>query len=427
MSEHTLQKDEIKKIPFTAYDAGWVILCIGLAIGAGIVFLPIQIGMKGMWVFVASIIIIYPGIYLLQDIYLKSLTRTKDAEDYTSIITQYLGHNWSIFMSIIYFLMLFKGIFNYSLAVTFDSASFLQTFGVTNNLMSDHLWWGLLVISILVAIASQGEKLLFKISTPMVLVKLGIVLLIGIVMIPHWDFSNISSLPDLGSLGSFIRDVFLTMPFTFFSILFMQILSPMNVAYRKVESDSRIATYRAIRVNRIAYTILAVCVLFFAFSFTFTLSHEQAMDAYEQNITALALAAKVLPGSLIKIMTVLLNIFAILTAFLCIYLSFQEALKGIVRNIISRFIPKDRINERLLSIFVCIFSVLSLWCLVMTRMSIILLNQLSAPLYGIVGGLIPGYLIYKVSALHDLKGKAVYYIIAIGVMLCLSPLFILLN
>lgn len=112
--------------------------------------------------------------------------------------------------------MLFKGIFNYSLAVTFDSASFLQTFGITDGLMSDHFWWGLLVISVLVALASQGEKLIFKISTPMVLVKLGIVLLIGIAMIPHWNFSNISALPNM---GTFIRDLFLTMPFTLFSIL----------------------------------------------------------------------------------------------------------------------------------------------------------------------------------------------------------------
>lgn len=34
------------KIPFTMYDAGWVVLCIGMAIGAGTVVMPIQIGLK---------------------------------------------------------------------------------------------------------------------------------------------------------------------------------------------------------------------------------------------------------------------------------------------------------------------------------------------------------------------------------------------
>lgn len=32
-------------------DTGWVIMSIGMAIGAGIVFLPVQVGLMGLWVF----------------------------------------------------------------------------------------------------------------------------------------------------------------------------------------------------------------------------------------------------------------------------------------------------------------------------------------------------------------------------------------
>lgn len=137
-------------------------------------------------------------------------------------------------------------------------------------------------------------------------------------MVPYWDFNNITAFPEL---FPFLRDVLLTLPFTLFSILFVQVLSPMNIAYRRVESDKRIATYRAIRANRVAYIILAVAVLFFAF--TFSISHEQTVSAFEQNISALAIVAQVIPGSIIRVMTALLNIFAILTAFLGIYLGFQ--------------------------------------------------------------------------------------------------------
>lgn len=51
-SEHSAIK---YRIPFTTYDLGWVVLCIGMAIGAGIIYMPIQAGVKGIWVFVASI------------------------------------------------------------------------------------------------------------------------------------------------------------------------------------------------------------------------------------------------------------------------------------------------------------------------------------------------------------------------------------
>ena len=56
-----------KNIPFTMYDLGWVVLCIGAAIGSGIVFFPLQVGLKGVWVFALAVILGYPVI--LKEIY----------------------------------------------------------------------------------------------------------------------------------------------------------------------------------------------------------------------------------------------------------------------------------------------------------------------------------------------------------------------
>lgn len=36
-------------IKFDSTDTGWVIMSIGMAIGAGIVFLPVQVGLMGLW------------------------------------------------------------------------------------------------------------------------------------------------------------------------------------------------------------------------------------------------------------------------------------------------------------------------------------------------------------------------------------------
>lgn len=411
---------DLKKIPFTKYDAGWVVLCIGMAIGSGIVFMPVQIGIKGIWVFIAATLLSYPAIYWLQNLYLRTLSESEECEDYASVITQYLGKNWGVALGIAYFLMLLHGMFSYSLAVTFDSASYIKTFGLTEGLLSDSVWYGLIILTVLVAIAAQGERLLFKVSGPMVIVKFGIIVLLGIVMVPYWNFANISAFPDF---LPFLRDVFLTLPFTLFSILFVQILSPMNIAYRRVEKDKRIATYRAVRANRVAYIILAVAVLFFAFSFTFSISHDQAVSAFEQNISALAIAAQVIPGSVVKVMTAMLNIFAILTAFLGIYLGFQEAIKGIVVNILTRFMPQERINQTVLHYGVCIGVILSLWFWVSTRFSILFFMQLGGPLFGVVSCLIPCYLVYRVPVLHKFKGPTVWFIIFFGALLCLSPFF----
>ncbi|MGL5513041.1 MAG: aromatic amino acid transport family protein [Sporomusa sp.] len=409
-----------KTVPFTKYDFGWVLLCLGMAIGAGIVFLPVQVGLKGIWVFTFSVILTYPAIYLLQTLYLKTLSESETCEDYTSVITQYLGHNWGVFLGIAYFLMLLKGMLTYSLAVTFDSASYLQTFGLTTTLLSNYFWYGLVVLILMVSIAAQGERLLFKVAGPMVVFKLCVVVLLGVIMVPYWDIKNIAPFPEV---IPFLRDTLLTLPFTLFSILFVQILSPMNVAYHKIEADKRIANYKIMRVQRISYTILAVGVLFFAYSFALTLSHEAAVSASKQNISALALSAQIIPSDTVKTLSTLLNIFAILSAFFGIFLGFQEAIKGIALNIITRIIPKDKVNKKMLNIGTCVFIVLLLWGWVMTRFSILLLQQIGSPVYGIVACIIPCYLVYKVPVLNKFKGPGVTFVIIIGIMLCMSPLF----
>ncbi|HDH1546460.1 TPA: transporter [Klebsiella quasipneumoniae subsp. quasipneumoniae] len=408
------------KIPFTTYDAGWVILCIGMAIGGGIIFLPVQIGLKGIWVFTLSVLIAYPALYMMQSLYLKTLSQSPECKDYSGVITFYLGKNWGFFLGVAYFIMLLKGMLTYSLAATFDSASYFQTLGITADKLSDYWWYGLVVLALLVSIAAQGEKLLFKVSGPMVLVKIAVVVLLGLVMIPYWDMRNISSLPPLGEL---LVGTVLTLPFTLFSILFVQILSPMNVAFRKIEPDPQIATLRALRVSRIAYGVLVCAVLFFAFSFTFSLSHEQATEAAQNNISAMAIVAKVIPGEVVRVMSVLLNIFAIVTAFFGIFLGFQEAMKGIVTNIISRFVDEQSINEKIISIGVSIFIVLLLWIWVLTHFPILLLQQIGAPVYGIVSCIIPCYLVLKVTQLRKYYSWRVLFISATGVLLCLSPFF----
>lgn len=429
MSENLNQINELKHAvithppcitPFTRYDVGWVILCIGMAIGGGIIFLPLQIGLKGIWAFCFSLIVAYPAIYFLQDLYLKTLSASPQCDSYSGVLSHYLGANWGIGLGVAYFVMLLNGILTYSLAATFDSASYLHNYGWSTDLLSDYSWYGLLVLTVLVCLASQGEKLLFKTSGPMIIVKLAIVVFLGIAMIPYWKLENVAALPGVFPL---IKDTVLTLPFTLFSILFVQILSPMNIAYRKVESDISKATYRAIRVHRIAYGILAVSVVFYALSFTFALSPEEAQMAANSNVSAAAIATKAIPDNIVAIMATMLTIFAILTAFLGIYLGVQDAIKGIVVNVLNRTLPGNAINTRKINFGIAVFVILSLWAWVLTRFPILLLQHIWAPVYGVVSCLIPCYLVYKVADLRQYRGWRIYYVAFMGLLLCLSPLF----
>lgn len=71
-------------IKFDSTDTGWVIMSIGMAIGAGIVFLPVQVGLMGLWVFLLSSIIGYPAMYLFQRLFINTLAESPECKDYPS-------------------------------------------------------------------------------------------------------------------------------------------------------------------------------------------------------------------------------------------------------------------------------------------------------------------------------------------------------
>ena len=107
-------------IKFDSTDTGWVIMSIGMAIGAGIVFLPVQVGLMGLWVFLLSSVIGYPAMYLFQRLFINTLAESPECKDYPSVISGYLGKNRGILLGALYFVMLVIWMFVYSTAITND-------------------------------------------------------------------------------------------------------------------------------------------------------------------------------------------------------------------------------------------------------------------------------------------------------------------
>lgn len=421
---HGMAAIQKESVPFTRYDIGWVILCIGMAIGSGIVFFPIQVGIKGVWVFALSIIVGYPAVYYLQKLFIQTIVRSDEKDSYIGIITSYLGGKWGMVLGVIYLFTMLKSLVEYAVVLTNDSASYLQTFGVTQGLMSNHWWWGLLLVSVLALIASRGEKLLFKVSGGMVIIKMLIIISIAFVAIPFWNLNNISSMPAIGPL---LLDSLLTLPFAIFSIYFVQILNPMNLAYKRREKNINIATYKVLRVHKVTYLILVIGVLLYVCSITLSISQAEAISAYQQNISALALAAKILPGNAIKIMSLILNIFSIVTAFFGIFLTVHEVVFGMIKQPFKNHIQKNSHIEKLISIATLLTIILVLWLFIMSKISIFKIFIFGAPSYGFISCLIPAYLVFTQEKLKDLREPVVYFVLFIGILMCLSPFVTFLN
>ncbi len=404
---------------FDSVDVGWIVMSIGMAIGAGIVFLPVQVGVMGLWVFLLSSVIGYPAMYLFQKLFINTLAESKKCTDYPGVISGYLGKNWGIALGILYFIMLVIWVLVYSLAITNDSASYLHTFGVTESHLNHNIFYGLALICLLSYIGSKSEKFLFKISGFMAVTVIALVAVMGVLLIPQWNFSNITA---VGDWGAMLKDAIITLPFTLTSILFIQSLSPMVISYRSHEKSIEVARYKASRAMKIAFSILFVVVFFFAVSFTFAISQSEAQHAMKENISALAMIAHYFPGSWATIVGIVINIFAVVTSFFGVFLAFKEACKGLAMNILERRYDHHEINTNLVNKLTTVFIILVAWTAVALNLPILSFTSICSPIFGIVGCLIPAYLVYKVSTLNKYKGAATYLIIITGILLCISPL-----
>ncbi|STE82726.1 transport protein YhjV [Escherichia coli] len=109
MQHNTLSKHN-QKLPFTRYDFGWVLLCIGMAIGAGTVADASTNWLEGNL-----------GIYYRSDhclschlgsaghLFKKPFLKAIPVMTTPILSSHYLGKNWGIFLGVIYFLMIIHG------------------------------------------------------------------------------------------------------------------------------------------------------------------------------------------------------------------------------------------------------------------------------------------------------------------------------
>ncbi|WP_321403646.1 hypothetical protein [Maridesulfovibrio sp.] len=405
-------------------DWGWVAVNIGMGIGAGIVFLPIQAGLVGLWTFLLAILIAYPALYLFQRMYINTLIESRDASDYPTTISEYLGSKSGAALGIIYFVMLLIWLCVYSETVTNDSASYIQSAGLTEGLLSTNHLYALLLICFLVFLAFASKNLLFHLSKVLVVVILSSLIILALMITPQWDFDNIK---DISSIWNMLSQTIVTLPFAMTSILFLQSLSPMVVYVRSEYEDITVAREKAFQIMNRAFLILASVVFLFAFSCTMSITHQDAYNAFVQNTSFLAIMAKVIPGTFVPALGVTIDICAVTTSFFGVLLGLHEACVGLYFNLFLGNRSKESVNMSMLSAGVVALIVLLGWTATIVDFPILYFTSICSPIFAVIGCFIPVLLVYKVDALTKYRGLQPQIIVLTGILLVLSPLIALVN
>ena len=92
----------------------------------------------------------------------------------------------------------------------------------------------------------------------------------------------------------------------------------------------------------------------------------------------------------------------------------------------TRCQPERKIKSKWLNVLIAGLLIAGGGTVVLVDVPILMFTVICSPIFGIIGCLIPAWMVLKLPHLKKYRGVRVIFIIIIGIMLCLAPLAALL-
>ncbi|MGL5697327.1 MAG: amino acid permease, partial [Plesiomonas shigelloides] len=313
----------------------------------------------------------------------------------------------------LYFLSIFPILMIYGVAITNTTDSFLvNQLGMASPpraLLSGGL------IFALIAIMIAGEKVLLKSFEVMVYPLAGILGLLSLYLIPHWQMPALS----MPSAKDFMTTLWLAIPVVVFSFSYTPAVSYFAKVQRKrygAHSEAKTDS-----IMRRTTTMLVGFVLLFVFSCVLTLSPAQLAQAKAENVSILSYLANIMHNPVLGLLGPLVAFIAITSSFLGHFLGARESLNGLLTK-------NTRLSLRHADKLSIVILFLAIWLSAIQNPSILgVMEALSGPVIAIILFIMPVYAVYNVKSLHAYRHRfGTYVTLAVGLLAVSALVFNLL-
>lgn len=387
-------------------DSAWSLSLFGTAVGAGVLFLPINAGLSGFWPLLLLTLLIYPTVYCSHHALSKLVLSSKHhASNITEVVEEHFGPTAGRFLTVLYFLTVFPILLIYSVGI-------LNT---VDNLLIHHFQHLIIpreilaagLVGVMLSVMSVGERFVLKVMKILVYPLIGILAFISLYLMPEWNLSAVKVMPhDF----SFLSTLWLTIPVLVFAFNYSPAISSFSKSQRERYKDQ--AHLKTKRILKRTSAMLFVFVMFFVFSIVLTLSPEQLAEAKVQNIDILSYLSNQEDFAYFTVLGTFVAITAILSSFFGHYLGAREGLNSLVMASTRRLgitLCTQRLNKLVLA-----FMAVSLWAVAVLNPNILkLIESMVGPIIAIFLMLLPVYAINKVPALEHHKGEVRNVFVAI--------------
>ncbi|WP_299906254.1 aromatic amino acid transport family protein [uncultured Paracoccus sp.] len=387
------------RLTWTKYDTTWMLSLFGTAVGAGILFLPINAGIGGFWPLVIMALLIGPMTYLSHRALARFVCSSENPEnDITTVVAQYFGPGAGRAITLLYFLAIYPIVLIYGVGITNTVGSFME-----NQLgMAPPPRWLLsgLLIAGMMGVMLAGQRVMLIVTEWLVYPLVAILIFLSLYLVPQW---NLSSVREVTPLGLSLKTIWLTMPVLVFAFNHSPAISQFACAMKR--DYGRDASEKSDQILRRTSMMLVGFVMLFVFSCVLALSPAQLVEAKAQNLPILSYLANVMESPFISYFGPLVAFVAIVSSFFGHYLGASEGLHGILRGNVFR--DAGAMPDKTLYMLIAGFIFFTTWGVAILNPSILgMIETLGGPVIAAILYLMPMYAIHRVPALAKYRGQA---------------------
>ncbi|MDJ0472600.1 HAAAP family serine/threonine permease [Pantoea eucalypti] len=423
--QNTLILDETPR--WRRSDTVWMLGLYGTAIGAGVLFLPINAGTGGLLPLIIMAVLAFPMTFFAHRGLTRFVLSGKNPEgNITEVVEEHFGIGAGKLITLLYFFAIYPILLVYSVAITNTVDSFLTH--QLHLISPPRAVLAFILIVGMMAIVRFGEKAIVKAMSILVFPFVAALMLLALYLIPQWNGAILDTLSMRGSetTGSGLwLTLWLAIPVMVFSFNHSPIISSFAVAKRQEYGDQ--AASKCSRILACAHIMMVLTVMFFVFSCVLSLSPEHLAEAKAQNISILSYLANHFNAPLIAWMAPIIAIIAITKSFLGHYLGAREGFNGMVIKSLRSKGKSIEINK--LNRITALFMLITTWIVATLNPSILgMIETLGGPVIAMILFLMPMYAINKVPAMRKYSGHlSNLFVVIIGLIAISAIAFSLLN
>ena len=397
----------------------WSFALYGTAVGAGTLFLPIQLGSAGAIVLFITALVAYPLTYwphrALAQFILSS--NTKGNEGITGAVSHYYGKKIGNLITTLYFIAFFVVVQIYAVAITNSLTEQLAKHLTVDTTVRVLVSLG--VVLVLNLIFLMGRHITIKVMGFLVFPLIAYFLFVSLYLIGSWQPSLLTS--QMAVDRHTLHQVWISIPVMVFAFSHTPIISTFAVDRREKFGDG--AMDKCKKIMKVAYLIICLSVLFFVFSCLLSIPPSYIVAAKEEGVTILS-ALSMMPSSpaWLGISGIVVAIIAMSKSFLGTYFGVIEGATEIVKSSLNQVgIKKSRAFNRAISIMGVSLITFAVCCINPNAISMI--YAISGPLIAMILFIMPTLSTYLIPSLKPYRSIGSLLTLVVGV-LCVSVMFV---